>query len=82
MVLIILGVCCVGIKDRYTEQQTNYKQLLFAILFALLVGFGYMINAVIMRYSVTKIGFSNMQLNVDGLMVMGAILTVLFFWTD
>ncbi len=82
MVLIVLGVCCVGIKDKLIEQETDYIQLLYAILFAGLVGVGYSINAVIMRYSVTKIGFTNMQLNVDGLMVMGAIFGVMFFMTE
>lgn len=82
MVLIMLGVMCVGFKDKEIGQETDYSKLLLAVMFAVLVGAGYSVNAVVMRYSVAQIGFTNLQLNIDGLMVMGAIFAALFVITE
>ena len=55
---------------------------MIAIAYAVASGVLFGVNALIMRHYVREVGFSALQLNVDGFMVCAVVLTCCFVVTD
>lgn len=77
MASIIAGVVCVGTSD---SERLPFEQdhLIWAVFFALLSGVLIGLNGVIFRFYVVKVGYSALQLNIDGFMWSGLALSFLF----
>ena len=82
MLTILLGVIAVGMKPRTQVAEVDYSNLLVAITYALSSGVLIATNALIMRYYVRVIGFSPLQLNIDGFMVCAVVLITCFCLTE
>jgi len=59
-----------------------YENLLIAIMYALASGVLFATNSLIMRHFVRNVGFTPIQLNVDGFMVCAVVLVSCFFMSD
>lgn len=68
MAIIILGVLCVGYQHSEAKIAWN-KDLLIAIMFAMIVGLFLTTTAFINRYYPKTLGFTSTQLIVDSFMV-------------
>ena len=86
MLIILLGVVSVGIKptskDDAPGESVDYTNLLIAIAYALSSGVLIATNALIMRHYVRVVGFSPLQLNIDGFMVCAVVLIACFCLTE
>ena len=56
--------------------------MMIAIAYALATGLGYSLNSVVMRYYVQTVGFTVLQLNIDGFAVMALCLLGMFYVTE
>lgn len=63
-------------------EEVEWVNLWVAIFYALATGVGYSTNAVIMRHLIKNVGFTAVQLNIDGFALMSLVLLALFFTSN
>lgn len=89
MLVIILGVICISLGKPASKETAGTEKLddtsyfmWLSILFAIGCAFCYAINALIMKHFIKEVGFTPIQLNLDGFFVCSIYMAFCFFTTS